>query len=197
LFVCSFVRPTLGDEWAQMGLGFSFDGPPCLPPPLEDGLGRRWMALVAKSGSTPFLSCFHPWRKGGFGAGRLSWPIRFDAGSFFCFLFWCLPPRCHSRRARCVVRCNGWLVVVVAVPRGTASAASMSRVPARLRCRARRRASDGVADEADVGPNVNRRQLFRTAGQGQCCAEASTPPSPARRRRAGYSSTILKSDNHR
>ena len=54
-FVRLFVRPTLGDGWAQKGLRSSFDGCYCLPPPLEDGLGRRWMALVAKSGLSPVL----------------------------------------------------------------------------------------------------------------------------------------------
>ena len=45
LFVCLFICPTLGDEWAQKGLGSLFDGLSCLPPPLEVGLGQLWMDL--------------------------------------------------------------------------------------------------------------------------------------------------------
>jgi hypothetical protein len=86
----------------------------------------------------------HPWR-----LGRVLMAIEWLFVPVRCQ--YCLPPRCHSRRARCVVRCSGWLVVMVVVPRGTAGAASMSRVPARLRCRARRWLSDGPALDGSLG----------------------------------------------
>ena len=58
-FVRLFVRLTLGDGWAQKGLGSSFDGPSCLAPPLEDGLGPTLDGSVANSGSSLVLACFH------------------------------------------------------------------------------------------------------------------------------------------
>ena len=113
-FVRVFSCPILGDEWVQTGLEFSLNGPPCVPPPLEDSLGRRWMASMAKSGSLAVLVCFHPWQKGVTSAAWLLWPIRFNASSATCCSVKVVgggtlsPPR-GQRTALCVdaVRASG------------------------------------------------------------------------------------------